>query len=173
MVRIFLANFNPTDPQTWVPLTLGLVLLFYMMFRTRKKRRDPLDDSPGKLSLAQQRSVERQMQNLLVEMAEMARQISAQLDTRAARLQQLIADADQRMAMLQNLQGDTGTTPGSFPRSVRDEPATTDDPRHADVYKLADAGRTSADIAAALHRPSGEVELILALRPKSNRVSGT
>jgi hypothetical protein len=38
------------------------------------------------------------------------------------------------------------------------------DPRHALVYALADQGRSFKDIAQELNRPSGEIELILALR---------
>jgi hypothetical protein len=33
------------------------------------------------------------------------------------------------------------------------------------VYALADEGRPPREIAARLNRPSGEIELILALRP--------
>ncbi len=42
------------------------------------------------------------------------------------------------------------------------EPAL--DPRHAEIYVLADQGRSSREIAHQLRRPDGEVELILALR---------
>jgi len=38
------------------------------------------------------------------------------------------------------------------------------DPRHAEIYAMADEGRSATDIASRLGRPSGEVELILALR---------
>ncbi len=48
--------------------------------------------------------------------------------------------------------------------SKRAEPRI--DPRHAEVYMLADQGRSSRQIAQQLQRPEGEVELILALRGK-------
>jgi DNA-binding NarL/FixJ family response regulator len=38
------------------------------------------------------------------------------------------------------------------------------DPRHAQVYDLADEGLSPPEIARQLGRPSGEIELILALR---------
>ncbi len=38
------------------------------------------------------------------------------------------------------------------------------DPRHAEIYAWADQGRTPREIASQLGRPSGEIELILALR---------
>ena len=53
--------------------------------------------------------------------------------------------------------------PGAETRRV---PST--DPRHAEVYALADEGRSPAEIAARLDRPNGEIELILALRPKAS-----
>jgi DNA-binding NarL/FixJ family response regulator len=40
------------------------------------------------------------------------------------------------------------------------------DPRHAEVYALADQGQSAYDIANQLGRPRGEIELILALRPR-------
>ena len=43
------------------------------------------------------------MQNVLVEMAELARQISAQMDTRASKLEVLLKEADQKIATLQTL----------------------------------------------------------------------
>ena len=41
------------------------------------------------------------------------------------------------------------------------------DPRHAQVYDLADEGLSAPEIARQLGRPSGEIELILALRGDS------
>jgi hypothetical protein len=38
------------------------------------------------------------------------------------------------------------------------------DSRYAEIYALADQGRSPRDIATHLGRPSGEIELILALR---------
>ena len=40
------------------------------------------------------------------------------------------------------------------------------DPRHAEVYVLADQGHSPHAIAQRLERPYGEIELILALRDK-------
>ena len=43
------------------------------------------------------------------------------------------------------------------------------DPRHAQVYDLADEGLSPPEIARQLGRPSGEIELILALRSDDPR----
>ena len=76
------------DPATkWAVILLSVLTILYAAFRSFFRKKDPLDKPPAFGSLAQQRSVERQMQNVLVEMSEMARQITAQLDTRAAKLE--------------------------------------------------------------------------------------
>ncbi|MGH7176321.1 MAG: hypothetical protein ACREJC_02970 [Tepidisphaeraceae bacterium] len=144
------------DYSTWVALGVGVFACGYLILRPKYKR-DPLERRPP--SLAQQRAVERQMSDLLVELSEMTRQVSAGLDTRAAKLAALIDDADARIAALRGAgQVDMAPTATVQPTEI--------DARHGDVYKLADQGRTSAEIAAALGKPSGEIELILALRPR-------
>jgi hypothetical protein len=158
------------DPATkWAVILLAIITILYAAMRSLFQKKDPLDKPPAFGSLAQQRSVERQMQNVLVEMSEMARQITAQLDTRAAKLDALIREADQRIAAMKS-------QPASLPQSQPQNPPagtpfmaeSTDqpmiDPRHALVYALADQGRSPKDIAQELNRPSGEIELILALR---------
>jgi DNA-binding NarL/FixJ family response regulator len=59
-------------------------------------------------------------------------------------------------------------SPASAPQQPEFQAESTEqpmiDPRHALVYALADQGRSCKDIAQELNRPSGEIELILALR---------
>jgi hypothetical protein len=166
---LLLANM-PKDPSTWVALFVAIGAVAFVMFRPKMKKKDPLEHKPS-MSLAQQRSVERQMQNLLVELSEMARQISAQLDTRAAKLELLIKDADQRLAELKRLQAPLPPAPFAEPPTGTENsnlapPPLEIDPRHVEIYDLADAGKSPQDIAAKLDRPKGEIELILALRPR-------
>jgi uncharacterized membrane-anchored protein YhcB (DUF1043 family) len=168
---------NQVKPEAWVLLGLGAALLIYMLVLRpmMRRRKDPLERPPAFASLSQQRAVERQMQNLLVELAEMARQISAQLDTRAAKLEQLIQDADRRLEALGQAvraagngaasdEAEPAHSASSHAPNSQSSPPEQPDPRHAQVYALADAGRDAHQIAAALGRPEGEVELILALR---------
>src|SRR5690349_19400021 len=97
------------DPQTpagvsqWIALALAVAAIAFVMFRPKfSRRKDPMESGP-RFSLSQQRSVEQQMQNLLVELSDMARQITAQLDTRAAKLEALIKEADEKIAALRAL----------------------------------------------------------------------
>jgi len=154
------------DPASWMAVGFGIMLTMYLMMRTRAKKRDPLASNVPRLSLAQQRGVEQQMQNLLVELNEMARQITAQLDTRATRLELLIQEANETIARLEqtrNRPSDAATNPINTAHEAR---ASSDPPdaRHTEIYTLSDQGISTPDIASRLSRPRGEVELILALR---------
>src|SRR5437773_1543254 len=88
-MRMLIAISLTNDQQGWVALVIAMMAIGYLLFRPRFKKKDPLE-KPAFGSLAAQRSVERQMQNLLVELSEMARQMNAQVDTRATKLQELI-----------------------------------------------------------------------------------
>ena len=179
-----LSESIPTDPHLqWMLIVLAAATILYItVIRPAFKKKDPLARTPAMSSLSQQRNVDRQMQNLLVELSEMARQISGQLDTRSEKLHMLIEDADQRIAKLQQLEQRTSSAaPTAYvppplaepPRwaanseiarvAPKSEPADT---QHQPVYSLADQGRSATEIAHELSRPRGEVELILALRPR-------
>ncbi len=167
---------TPPNPNTWLIYgAAGLGGIYILVrFMTKKKKRDPLSDSPVRFGLSQHKAVERDMQNLLVELSEMSQQITAQIDTRAAKLDLLIREADEKIAELRAAtDGAAGVSAAREIDSYRlpttsTAPTTSshDDPRHADVYNLADQGKSSPQIASELGRPSGEIELILALRGK-------
>jgi hypothetical protein len=170
---MFCLGETPAQPlnaqQMWIFLGLGMIgLIYFMIVRPMMRRkRDPLEKAPF-ASLSQQRATERQMQNLLVELSEMARQVSAQLDTRAAKLEILIQQADERIAQLKTPSLTTASSPEppTAPPTASAQAPEPPDPRHADIYALADEGREVHEIASQLNRPRGEVELILALRSK-------
>src|SRR3954470_1374702 len=93
----------PNWPGQWAVIALGVVTVLYVAVirpMRKGKRKDPLVRTPGQFSLAQQRAVEREMSNLLVEYEEMLRRMTAQLETRAARLELLINQADERLVQL-------------------------------------------------------------------------
>jgi hypothetical protein len=170
------------DPATtWIAIAVGILTVVYVTLvrpLRQKKTKDPLEQPPVRTSLAQQRAVERDMSNLLVELSEMARQMTAQLDTRAAKLELLLKEADDRIETLRSMGGNpagsaTGSTAADRLEGVIQEaraalgPSLSEqkiDPRHAQVYDLADEGHSPQEIARRLDRPSGEIELILALR---------
>jgi len=166
-----LADSPPIPTQMWVIYAFGALVIVYFFFMRQRQSKDPLSRPGGvpRPSLSRQRDVEKQMESLLVELSEMARQITAQLDTRAAKLEALIKEADEKIAAMYPARRGEPPTPALAGRDVArkssDDPQPTDDPRHSAVYDLADAGLSAGQIAQRLSRPSGEVELILALRP--------
>jgi|SRR5688572_9690104 len=165
--------FSGKDSHQWVVLAVGAMATLYLLIRPRlKARKDPLERRPS-LGVSQQRQIERDMSNLMVEMLETARQITAQLETRAARLEVLIQQADDRVAALKACTATAAPSAALAPARHTEEIAAASadhhesppNPRHAEVWAMADEGRSPPEIARKLNRPSGEIELILALRP--------
>jgi hypothetical protein len=167
-----LADFSTKDPYSqWTMVALAIISIYFAVVRPMmKKKKDPLA-KPAQFGLSKERTVERQMQNLLVELSEMTRQITAQLDTRSQKLQLLIEEADKRIAELQHAPQQPGSPRNepvwSAPASQPTLPAEPVDEEHQRIYDLADGGKTAGDIAKVLGQPRGEVELILALRPRA------
>ena len=164
-----------SESMQWFVYALAGITVVYVVFIRPmfKQKKDPLEKGPI-FSPSQHRAVEREMQNLLVELSEMARQITAQLDTRSEKLNLLIQEADAKIAELRRLRGES-VLPAARPIDARtnnreaDAAPTSkgsDDARYADIYALADEGQSAQQIAQQLGRPRGEVELILALRAK-------
>jgi hypothetical protein len=162
-----------TDPMQWIIYAMIALAVSYIVLRPMmRKRKDPMEKPPN-FSLAEQRAVERQMSDLLVELSEMARKVSAQLDTRSRKLELLIHDADEKIAELKRLTEEQAMPPRLERRAREPEgPPPTGagkdeamiDARYSAIYDLADQGRSPQEIAHELDRPQGEVELILALR---------
>ena len=165
MIRFLAAN----ETMQWIVYAVGALTILFVVFRPSLRKKDPLAQSTPRLSMAQQRSVEREMSNLLVELSDMARQISGQLDTRSARLETLMQEADKKIAELKRLQS-IHHQPEIKPLEPKPAPAPSD-ARYSAIYSLADAGHSAQEIAHQLDRPRGEVELILALRVPSESPS--
>ena len=171
------------DGTQWGAIAVGLLTLIYIAFvrpLRKGKKKDPLARKPVDTALAQQRAMERDMTTLLVEYEQMMRTMTGQLETRVAKLEMLLRDADERIASLRSAAVGGSTESNSLPLtplpetapvaragstvlSMKEEP---EPPRHAEVYALADQGLSYRQIAQRLDRPYGEIELIIALRPK-------
>ena len=175
------------DPNPWLLVAAAaVVVVLLLVLLWPRFRGAPVRDVASDPSLAQQRAVERDMQMLMRELSEMARKIGAQLDAKSARLEALIRAADERAGRLetqlraepppQRRDGDQPTADpreaASFttsPPSIEIPPPSSDadgDRRHAQIYALADEGLSPVQIAERLDLPEGEVELIIALRPR-------
>ncbi len=176
MIHLLLqSSFVSDKNMPWLIIGGGVFLITYLVIRPfLRRKKDPMD-APARYGrpLSQQRTVEKQMESLLVELSEMTRQMSAQLDNRSAKLQILLAEADTKIAELKqaNQLTPSAASPASDPYGEQ-EPTTPaaktsqTNPDHDAIYALADQKMTIPEIAQQLHRPSGEIELILALRPR-------
>lgn len=162
----------------------AIILVFILMGRLRKGRRASAPDhrTPKEhIAEIRARAGDRsQIEAFKVDAQDFTRQMAALLDTKAARLEALITDADDRLARLAHLEqhvdrhrGPANNRPGTSgangssqaPRGMTDDPAREHvDPLHERVYRLADDGLDTVQIARQTGQPTGQIELILALR---------
>lgn len=160
----FLARVLSSDGL--VPLALAMIAVFFLMSSLRRKQRNRVERPAGPSARPAVHEPNARLQNdlndLLVELQELSRKISAEIDTRFAKLEAAIRDADRRIAVLHRLTraaGQPPSTPG---------PTEASDSRHAIVHELADTGFTPVEIARELGKTPGEVELILNLRKQAD-----
>jgi hypothetical protein len=170
----------PTERE-YVLYAVMAVAVVLMTISIRRRQREgfgtkPKAPRPRLDELTAQRGVKDDMQQLLAELQDLSRKINAQIDTKFAKLEAAIADADRRIEVLQRLSRTEGGRPsldvtvdGEAPAEVSAAPSGESNVarRHELVYDMADSGKTAVEIAQALGRTPGEVELILALRRKS------
>jgi hypothetical protein len=164
-------------------LAIMMLLTISMRRRTQQRMQLPTTRARERLEeLTAQRNVRDEMEQLLGELQDLSRKINAQIDTKFAKLETAIRDADERIAELRRLSGvspDDAGDQASPPPAGHErlsvvlgedaEPDATDAAsrtEHARVYAMADAGQSAVEIAQSLGRPTGEIELILSLRPK-------
>ncbi len=151
--------------------------------RTRRSIQTPRHTARQQYAnLTEHRKSLREVEDVMLELDKLAREVHGRLDTRFAKLEVVIHDADERIAKLERLARMTGDVSDSIDRvpgldvTLEEEhpdapepaPKMEDSP-HAVVYRLADAGMTGLQIAEETGQTTGEIELILALR----RAQGT
>ncbi len=179
-----------TMPSIQQLAILAAILIATFTVLTMRRRRRPLDGSPKQYrreidgATAQSTAVKRDLEQLLVELEQLSKNINAQIETKFAKLERSIADADKRIVALRTLLDEAGKrTSSESPAQPGDKqtagnasaPTTTPltpDERHRGIYELADRGLTPLQIARELGRKVGEVELILNLRDNTG-ASGT
>jgi len=169
-------------------VVLIILLLASPLLRRRSDVPAPSPSTPPavtvKTSLAgtsgEHRALEREIQVLIKELSDLTRRVNAQIaqvDERSAKLEQLLRAADDRAARLRALQpSSNGDAPEPSPatEAVVVAPSPDEiDPRHVEIYTLCEQGLSTQQIADRLRRPSGEVELIIALRPRSHAMGSS
>jgi hypothetical protein len=179
-------------------LLLAAIVVAIITVLNMRRRRRPLDGSPKQYrreidsATAQSSAVKRNMEQLLIELEELSRNINAQIDTKFAKLERSIVDADKRISALRILidearrvgggSGDRSEGPGEQlgggeaaarpsadaplepPDEQRGGAGRRPDERYQRIYELADRGLSPVQISQEVGQETGEVELILNLR---------
>ena len=163
-----------------IMLVLAVGMLALLMIstyrRTRQRRRAPRTSARELYGKLQKESeVKRDMDQVMLELDQLARQIHGRIDTRFAKLEAVIRDADERIDELSRLLRAAEGIPGvdvTLDREDPDQPSPSSDQaadsRYGSVYRLADSGVPVTQIAQEVGKTTGEIELILALRKASN-----
>ena len=156
-----------------------MLVTFLMLRNTRRRLADP-GHSPQAYAreqvarLKDQHDMKGDMEQLLVQLQELSRQINAQVDTKFAKLEVSMMAADERIAALEHLlkmaQGRPGldvtiAQDGSAGMPAPEAPPV--DPKRQAIYDLADDGKSALEIAKKTGHPTGEIELILKLRKQT------
>ncbi len=161
-------------------LVVGMALVttsLLMVYRKRRRRRSVNSLTPHEQieRLKQQRGMRGDLEQLMVEIEQLAKRLSAQLDAKSIQLEQVIKAADERIDQLktwgqQTNESDRTEEPPWASSAIANSATPTvpqtaaDEPLAKAVYALADQGLEPADIAKQLNELIGKVELILALR---------
>ena len=192
MHALLAQNAQEISPWLLVAAAAAVVLVILLLASPLLRRRSepvaatspPPAKSPVEVktlfatSSGEHRALERDIQILIKELSDLTRRVNAQIaqvDERSAKLEQLVRAADERAAKLRAMQpASNGDAPTPVPTEtpVASSPDEID-PRHVEIYTLCEQGLSTQQIADRLHRPSGEVELIIALRPRSRAMGAS
>ena len=167
-----------------VPL-LGVLLITMGMFMgIRKKRTRPSANMTSRDhvdELRQKQAVRGDLEQLMIEVEQLAKRFGTQLDAKTMQMERLIEEANQKIAELKQLETsrrhaeslepthtsypESSATPSS-PQSPTPHPQSSDPESvlKQKVYDLSERGCDPIEIARMLDEHVGKIELILALR---------
>ncbi|MGB2986094.1 MAG: hypothetical protein WBE26_09445 [Phycisphaerae bacterium] len=174
---------SAVDTTQIVMLLLAVIGLTIVMLSTRRRiRKSQHRPRTSVRELAAesqaQRKTTRDVEEVMLELDQLSRQIHGRIDTKLARLEAIIHDADQRIDKLSRLtravegQPTLEITLGEEdPLKPSSNTPKADDGPHATIYRLADRGLSPNQIAREVGKLNGEIELILALRKTKQEAS--
>lgn len=171
-----LSRFDTVDLVMLALAVVGLTILMRGTFRrvTRVTSAPRVAARSNFAAMEKERKARHDVEQVMIELDHLSRHIQGQLDTRFAKLETVIGDADSRIEKLTRLirtsdGGDTLDITVQDDGGTRKSAEQNDQPRHAAVYRLADAGLSAIEIAQNSGQTAGEIELILALRRTKQR----
>lgn len=143
-------------------LGFAVLIVFLMLSRILKRRRQ---QSPGVFEGERSGGLDprarEQLEELIVQMQEVAREQIAKADIKIRMLNQLLADCDQKKKEIEELLGRSPEPRAAAPATPPQRPTN---PLHEKVWGLQDRGMSSAEICRETGLEIGEVEMILGLR---------
>jgi hypothetical protein len=164
------------DTTQIVMLVLGVVGLTILILSThrriRQSQRQPRTSIREAVAESEARQkATRDLEEVMLELDQLSRDIHGRIDTKLARLEALIHEADQRITKLSPPASTVKSKPALEITLDQEDPFEPQpilpparEDSHSAIYGLADRGLSPGQIAQDLNRLSGEVELILALR---------
>ena len=170
-------DMNLSTENMMLPAGIALIVA-WLMLRLRKRSKHPTTIARPSEQLEERRQaagLRGDLEQVMVEVEQLAKRFGAQLDTKSVRLEKLIEHADARIARLEKLNAlddpASGNSAGASAETTTAEPesntipeAEQDSETARAVYRMADAGNDPIEIAKALSEHVGKIELILALR---------
>ena len=169
-------------------ILVGVVLLVAIMLRLTYRKQRKSGPSPSTFArehlakIKEEHGMKGDIEELMVQLQELSRDISAQIDTRFTKLEASIQSADERIDTLQkliraaqsrpavDLVADDDDQPQPSPNLPADPPVL--DQMRSRILSLADLGKNPVEIAREIGRTPGEIELILSLERSSGAGSG-
>jgi TolA-binding protein len=170
-----------------IPVVGVLLITMSMMMGIRKKRRRSQAQGTARdrvEELKQRHEVRGDLEQLMVEIEQLAKRFGAQLDAKTVQMERLIDEADRKISELKQIEqsrqdasklqqalaspfdSQTNQPPPPNPQSSTPGPQSSspDDALKRSVYNLAEQGHAPPEIARKLDEHVGKIELILALR---------
>ncbi|MEK6675906.1 MAG: hypothetical protein AABZ47_09665 [Planctomycetota bacterium] len=176
---------EPMSVTQSILLAFGVIGLLAVGFSAMRKGRKVWEPRPTNVrdrdrSSRNQAETLRNIEAAMTQLDELARQITGRIDAKLSQLDIALREADVRIDSLSrrtrsaNGQETVDVTLEDESRvglSMQPSSSVSPDP-HQPVYQLADSGLAPIDVAQELGRPTGEVELILALRRTRDSADG-
>jgi hypothetical protein len=169
-----LADNDLTKPLL---LVLGALLLVIFIPRALRRKKTAAGSRPERAPGPAPARAREQVEDMIVKLDDIGRELYAKLDNKIRILNHLIEDADDRIRKLQGLGPAAAPPPeqkkqaGPEPdKPAREKPAAPgpEKGKYTTVYELADAGQNVISIARQTGLQPGEIELLLELRKTRN-----
>lgn len=170
-----LAAGNVTNGQLALIGVIAVVIVLMLISSARRRRESgPSPRAYAREQIArikEERAVTGDLGDLMLQLQQLARETNAQLDTKFIRLERCIAEADERIHRLEGMLRRAGGKP-TLDTTVGEDSPLDGSPESRPsagsyrerIWALHGEGKSHLEIAQAVGKSVGEVQLIVALR---------